>query len=197
MMENSMYPSYDQQMIPQGPAMVQPINASQGMSDTIASMRWESDPMIINLRIRLGGYVAVADKDGSTLLKRQEGISPMVNDLGIDRFVAIIHGVVNPVVALSNIDDSEANTLIRQILYSIIFDMVYNKERFGIHDGDMRAVASVMKSIVFMQVKRPVAGHEAKNFRTQTIEQSLNQNMNMPQQRGSVLNPFNWGGKRQ
>ena len=185
---------YSQSMMPQLPAGIQPINAATGMSDTIASMRWESDPMIVNLRISLGAYVPTANRDGQTLLARPVGVTPMVNDLGIDRFVAIIRGVVNPVVALSNIDDDEANTLIRQFLYGIIFDMVYNKDRFEIHDGDMRAVFAIMKSLVFNQLKRPVSGHESKNFRTQTVEQSLNQNMNMPQRSGgSIFNPMSWG----
>jgi len=193
---NNNYPTYEQQMVPQMPAGLQPINASTGMSDTIASMRWESDPMIVNIRIRLGGYVPTATQDGQTLLQRPVGVDPMVNDVGIDRFIAVISGVVNPTVALTNIDDEEANTLIRQILYSLVFDMVYNKDRFDIHDGDMRTVLSVMKSIVFNQLKRPVSGHEAKNFRTQTVEQSLNQNMNNPQPKGSLFNPMSWGGRR-
>jgi len=190
-MDNSIQPM-DPMMYPQAPAPLQPINAGNGMSDTIASIRWESDPLIINLRIRLGGYRPVADKDGQTMLERQGNVKPMVNDLGIDRFVAIIHGIVNPVVALSNIDDQEANTLIRQILYQIIGDITYNKDRFGIHDGDRRAVMSVLKTIVFMQLKRPVGGHEAHNFRTQTVEQSLNQNMNFPQRQSSVFSPSSW-----
>lgn len=179
---------------PSMPAQVAPIQPGN-MSDTIASMRWESDTMIINLRVRLGGYVVTANKDGQTLLQRPVGVVPLVNDIGIDRFVAIIHGVVSPVVALSNIDDDEANTLIRQILYDIIFDLVYNKDRFEVHNGDMRSIMSIMKTIVFMQVKRPVGGHESHNFRTQTIEQSVNQSMNAPQQHGSIFNPFSWGRK--
>lgn len=187
--------AYDNQpmVFPQAPASIQPINVNNGMSDTIASMRWENDPMIINLRIRLGAYQPVSSDDGRTLLKREKGITPMVNDLGIDRFVAVIHGVVNPVVALSNIDDDEANTLIRQILYQIIGDIAYNKDRFEIHDGDRRMVMSILKAIVFMQLKRPVSGHEAHNFRTQTVEQNVNQQMNMPQrQSGSLFSPNSW-----
>lgn len=161
-------------------------------SDTIASMRWESDPLIIQLRVSLGAYQAVATLDGKTGLQRQTGVTPLINDLGIDRFVAIIRGVVNPVVSLSNIDDEEANTLIRQILYDLIFDISYNKHRFEIHNGDMRTIMSIMKSIVFMQVKLPVSGHEARNFRTQTIEQNMQQTLSQPQ-RGSSLNPFSWG----
>lgn len=184
----------DQSMMqmPQMPAPIAPI-MSTTTSDTIASMRWENDPLIVNLRIRLGGYTAVASRDGSTGLQRTEGMHPMVNDLGIDRLVALIQGVVNPVTSLSNIDDEEANTLIRQILYGVIRDLVYNQDRYEIDSGDKTAVMDIIKSIVFMQVKRAVSGHESRNFRTQTIEQNLQQNMTMPKQQGSMFNPFSWG----
>jgi hypothetical protein len=191
MMDNA----YDNQPMayPQSPAGIQPINVNNGMSDNIASMRWENDPLIINLRITLGAYRPVATDDGQTLLQREKGVTPMVNDLGIDRFVAIIRGVVNTPVSLTNIDDDEANTLIRQILYQIIGDIAYNKDRFAIHDGDRRALMSILKALVFAQLKRPVGGHEAHNFRTQTVEQNVNQQMNMPQrQSASIFSPSSW-----
>lgn len=185
-------------MMPPLPVQMQPLPAASGMSDTIASMRWENDPLIINLRIRLGGYMPEATEDGLTLLKPNPQATRLVNDLGIDRFIATIHGVVNPIVALSNIDDEEANTLIRQTLYSILFDMTYNQHRFEIHTGDMRTVFSIMKSLVFMQFKRPVSGHEARNFRTQTVEQNMNSQMNMPPQNrgGGALSMFGLGRGR-
>jgi hypothetical protein len=40
---------------------------------------------------------------------------------------------------------------------------------------------SIVKSIVFMQYKRPVGGHESHNFRTQTFEQNVQQSYNQPQ----------------
>lgn len=178
------------------PAQVSPLQASAYHNEGIASMRWESDPLVINLRIRLGSYVPTHNTtEGKTQLVRPEGVDPMVNDVGIDRFIALIQGVVNPVTSLSNIDDQEANTLIRQILHDMIFEIAYNKDRFKIHSGDMRNVFSILKSLVFMQVKRAVAGHESENFRTQTFEQSLNQSIENQNQRQG-WNPFQWGGRK-
>lgn len=196
MMEAQMYDNQPP-MMPVMPAQIQPVPSMSGMSDTIASMRWENDPLIINLRIRLGGYVPVADENGRTRLERSQDAHRLVNDLGIDRFIATIHGVVNPITSLSNIDDEESNTLIRQTLYNVLFDMVYNQHRFEIHTGDMRTVFSIMKSLVFFQFKRSVSGHEARNFRTQTIEQNMNSQMSTAnQQRSNGLNPFSWGSRK-
>lgn len=187
----------DTQMYASMPAQVAPVQLGSYVSEGIASMRWESDQLIISLRIRLGGYTPMANKDGQTQLVRMQGMIPMVNDLGIDRFCALIQGVVNPVSGLSNIDDQEANTLINQVLKGLIAEIVYNQKRFEIHSGDMKNIMSILKVLVFMQLKRAVSGHESKNFRTQTVEQNVQQSLQNQSQQSSGMNPFLWGSKKQ
>lgn len=177
-----------------GQPLLSQMLAAQQQDASIASMRWESDPLVVSLRVRLGAYTVVAEGEtGQTQLIRPPNAQPMVNDVGIDRFVALISGVVNPVTSLTNIDDEEANTLINQVLKALVSEIVYNQERFEIHKGDMRSIMSIMKSLVFTQFKRSVSGHESKNYRTQTVESHMQQSM-MAQQskKPSMFNPMSW-----
>lgn len=183
-----------QPMIPPNIGTVQFGGMPGGVSDTIASMRWENDPLVQQLYKMLGCYDITIDPRTSQVVRsRTNSDSALVNDLGIDRIIAIIRGVVNPVMALSNIDEEEANELTRQILRSIRTSIVYNKERFGIHDGDLTTISNCVKPVVFAEIRRAIGGHESRNFRTQTFEQNLQQSQNMNNTGGFKL--FGFGSK--
>lgn len=173
-----------------------PLGYPGQMSETIASMRWESDPLVHQLYRMLGGYEITLDSQNQLVRKRDGKVKPLMNDVGIERVISLIRGLVNPVTALSNIDDEEANELIRQVLYDFILDLVNNKERWSIEDGDMHTVMSIVKSIVFMQLKRAVGGHESTNFRTQTFEQNMQQNYQQSNAQGASILPWKMGSKK-
>lgn len=170
-----------------------PIGYPGQMSDTIASMRWESDPLVHQLYRMLGGYeITINEKNELVRQRNAANVMPLMNDVGIERMIALIRGVVNPVTALTNVDDEEANEMIRQILYQLVLDLSMNQGRWGVHDGDKGTIMSIMKSIIFSQGKRSVGGHEASNFRTQTFEQNMSQNLQSSNSGGWSLMP-KWG----
>lgn len=184
--------------------MMPPPNVPQGllqspglMSDTIAAMRWENDPLVRELKTSLGGYQYVLDAKNQVVLARPNDAHPLVNDIGLERFISTIRGVVNPVVALSNLDEQDGDVLVFQILDRLIMSIVLNQERFAIDDGDLELIMSVLSPIVYSQVMRAVGGHEASNYRTQTVEQNVSQTMhnNNGTGGGSSFNPFSWGRK--
>lgn len=142
---------------------------------SIAGMRWQADQIVYELYKRLGGYDIVVQKNGVAKLERDPNIKAKLNDDGIQSIISLIQAYVNPVVALSNLDDEEANELIRQVLYRLAGDIVLNKDRFDIHDGDMGFIMNIVKGILFTQLKRAVSGHESRNFHTQTVEQNVQQ----------------------
>lgn len=187
---------------PQYQPVMQTSPMSQGMmnsqvSDTIASMRWEVDPLVFQLYRMLGGYEVTINEKNEIVKKRDNKVQPLMNDFGIERVISLVRGVVNPVTSLSNIDDEEANELIRQVLYAFIVDLCLNQERWDVHDGDKHTIMSIVKSVVFMQYKRSVGGHESHNFRTQTFEQNVQQSYNQPQQQsGGLFGFFRQQGKR-
>lgn len=160
---------------------------SNQMSEGIASMRWEVDPLVFQLYRMLGGYEITIGEDNKIIKKRESTIQPLMNDFGIERVISLVRGVVNPVTSLSNIDDEEANEIIRQVMYDFICDLCLNQDRWAVHDGDKSTIMSIVKSIVFMQYKRSVGGHESHNFRTQTFEQNVQQSYNQPQQSGGMI----------
>ena len=175
--------------IPSQFPMQGPGGFASAMSDTIASMRWESDPLIHQLYRTLGGYEISINENNDVVRKRDPKHKPLMNDRGIERMIALVRGMVNPVTALSNIDDEEANEIIRQVLYRIIIDLVLNQELWQVDTSDRSTIMSVMKVLVFMQVKRAVGGHESQNYKTQTLEQNLQSNINQ-QQVGNSWFPF-------
>lgn len=164
---------------------------------TIASMRWEGDPLVYNLYKILGGYEIKMDNDGNASLYRMNrNARPKMNDTGIESVVSIIRAYVNPVVSLSNIDDEEANELIRQVLYALVSHLAYNQQRFEIDKGDMGLIMAAVKGIIFTQVKRAVAGHESQNFHTQTIEQNWQQHQTMTNQNQGAFNFWPFKGRK-
>lgn len=160
------------------------------LNENIASMRWELDPLIHQLYRMLGGYEITINEKNEVVKRRDKNIRPLMNDLGIERVISLVRGVVNPVTSLSNIDDEEANELIRQVLYDFTIDLCLNMDRWNVDIGDRGTITSIVKSIVFMQIKRPVAGHESHNFRTQTFEQNVQQSYNQPPQQGGLFSIF-------
>lgn len=168
------------------------------MNDNIASMRWESDPLVHQLYRMLGGYEITVNEHNQLVKQRDKNFNPLMNDIGIERVIALVRGVVNPVTSLSNIDDLEANMLINQVLVGFAATLLENMERWEVNTGDRSTIMNIMKTIVFSQVKRSVGGHESSNFRTQTFEQSLQQNFTQGANRagGGGLMPWNWGGTK-
>ena len=173
------------QMIPPMPspdAMTPPSNEAN-----IASMRWESQQIVYELYKVLGGYEVNVNADGTIKFYREGTDKPKINDDGIKSIVSMIRSVVNPSVVLSNIDDEDANELIRQLLYALMRHLVYNYKRFEIDEGDIGHIFNIVKPIVFSQVKRSVGGHESLNFHTQTLEHNIQQHSTQGQQGGGFL----------
>jgi hypothetical protein len=165
------------------------------MSDTIASMRWESDPLIHQIYSMLGGYEITVNEKNQVVRRRDGSVKPLMNDVGIERCIALVRGAVNPSVVLSNVDEDRADELTRQVLYRLIVDIAVNQDRWEIHPGDKNTVFSILEMILFMQIQRAVGGHESTNFRTQTFEQNVAQSMNQQQPQGFSLWPT-FGGKK-
>lgn len=158
---------------------------------TIAHMRWVPDELSATIYKRLAAVEIHIGPDGAPAYRRIQGVTPKLNNEGIEFVLATIEGLINQFVGLSNISDEEANELIAQYLYSLAGDLVYNQGRFELHTGDMRLVMNVVKGLVFTQVKRAVKGHESRNFTTQHVEQNMQQHLSQGQlNSGFSLNPF-------
>lgn len=163
----------------------QPLN-----DPTIAHMRWVPDELTQMIYKRLAA-VNISVVQGEVKYVPIQGVTPKMNQEGIEFVLTSIEGVINQFVGLSNIADEEANELIAQYLYGLAGDLVYNQGRFKLDTGDMRLVMNIVKALVFTQVKRAVKGHESKNFTTQHIEQNTQQHYTQGQQQSNwLLNPF-------
>ena len=188
---------YDVSSVAPPPPMMSSYGASypgpipQPLNDpTIAHMRWVPDELTQMIYKRLAG-VNISVVGGEVKYVPIPGVTPKMNQEGIEFVLTSIEGVINQFVGLSNIADEEANELIGQYLYGLAGDLVYNQGRFKLHTGDMRLVMNIVKALVFTQVKRAVKGHESKNFTTQHIEQNTQQHYTQGQQQSSwLLNPF-------
>lgn len=150
---------------------------------TIAGMRWNGDQLVFQLYKLLGDYEIKINDDGTQTFERMNvKSSPKVNDEGLQSLMAIIQSVINPSVSLTKVEDYEAKELIKQNLVSIAGDICLNQEQWGITDANRSVVMTIIKNIVFSQIKRAVEGHESANFRTQTFEQNVQQNLNQSNQ---------------
>ena len=181
-------PPLDNTMPPMSMPMMPPM--FQPQDSNIASMRWEGQNIINELYKILGGYDVKTDKDGNIVYERKNKFHrAFINDEGLEALSAIIQSNVNPYVSLTNIELENANELIRQILYDITECIITKQEEYGIKDiSDANIIYNVIKSLVYCQVMRAVNGHESRNFRTQTTEQTMTQN-NQLQQKGGLCLP--------
>lgn len=169
---------------------------SPSMDPSIANMRWNPEAVVYELYKRLAAVEIKITEDRQVTYQPIPNVRPKMNFEGIQTILTTIESVVNPFVSLTNINDEEANELIRQLLVSVACDLVYNQDRFAIHQGDMRLIMNVVKGLVFSQVKRAVAGHESKNFHTQTVEQTMQQHSTMQQGNQNSWFPKMFGGKK-
>lgn len=183
------------------PPMPQNYGMSPTMRDnsTIAGMRWNGDQLTLQLYKLLGGYDVKILDDGTYRFERINGAIPKINDDGIQALMSIIQSSINPFVSLSNINDDEANELIRQILIDCACDLVLYKDEWEVKDTNLNTIMSILKNIIFNQQKRAVNGWEGSNFRTQTFEQNVQQQYTQNQNNGggfSFWKPSSWKGGR-
>jgi len=150
----------------------------------IASMRWTPDNLIIELYHILGGY-EIKVVDGVVTKFKQKNKKEFINDRGLEMLSAIIQANVNPHVSLTRLEKAEADELVRQTLYDVIETLTVNQEEYGILNmGDMNVVKTTIFTLVYCQIMRTVEGHESKNFRTQTMEQTSTMNTGQQQKGG-------------
>jgi hypothetical protein len=145
------------------------------MDSSIANMRWENDELRNELIILLGNYEKRVEKDGTVRFYRNHTTRPIMNDEGVMNVVALIRGAVNSVTSLSNIDETDSNELTFQVLVAAAKNISLGQQRYGMRVEDMDLAMSIIKMIVFAQLKRAVGGHESKNFTTQHVVQNIEQ----------------------
>jgi hypothetical protein len=170
-------------------------------NSSIAAMRWNGDAFILQLYKVLGDYDVRVNDDGTYTFKRNTNARPRINDDGLQAIISIVQASVNPFVALSNITNEEANDLIRSCLLDTASEIAANQEAWGIDDSNKTVIMTMLKPLVFNQIKRSVEGHESLNFRTQTFEQNVQQQYTQNQPSGggflaSFRPSFMQGGRR-
>lgn len=144
----------------------------------IAHLRWKDDEITTYILEVLGGCERIDDGNGMIVLRQVH--TPIMNDEGIRRVIAFIKSLINPTVALSNIDETKANVLIRQNLHNFARIIATHKDEYGIKQtGDLYLIKDIIKTYTYSQLYRSVNGHESKNFRTETIEQTMKQDQTM------------------
>lgn len=138
---------------------------------TIASMRWQNDPLFLEIYTLLGGYVQHVNDDGTVTLSKDG--DPKMNEKGLKVILSFLRAYVNSSVALTNWSDEQAAELINQKLHQIHSHLMLKKKDYNIDDGDFDLIASIIDPIVFAQVNRAVSGWEGKNFHTTTEEHNV------------------------
>lgn len=158
-----------------------PLGVGSQMSDTIASMRLENNPIIANLYRDLGDYeITFDERTNQVIASRGPNASPMLNDEGLKRIVAILRSHINPVTSLSNTDELKANILFKQDMYGFILDIVINKDTWAIKNSDRKTVISILRSLTYHQLSRSIEGHESRFINKQVFEQNVNQQLTSP-----------------
>jgi hypothetical protein len=137
---------------------------------TIMEKRWEGDALAWELVKILSGKIPV-EKDGKVQLMPIMNVEPMINDQGINSIITVVRTYVSPQVVLSNFGENEAGTIIKQACQSLREHLALRQQDFKINKHDLDFIYSQVRTLIVAQVLRARNGHEARNSRTQTIEQ--------------------------
>lgn len=139
--------------------------------DSIMSMRWENKELMAQLWKNLA-YMEVHYIGGKAVLKSAgKDAHPPMNAAGARAIINIIQSVVNTVGSLSKIHQDQAMILLRHIKTLTRRLVAVNGKRYGCERRvDKHMVLQIVENICFLQLMRPVAGHESNHSRINLVE---------------------------
>jgi hypothetical protein len=167
-----------------------------GDSQGVLSMRWESYQLLSDVKKILTGMVDMPYQlpDGTTsfrTVKMFPNVKPIINEVGAENLMIILQAFLNPSVALSNIDETTARTLIRQTMNEVDLAINMNQTEWEIENtAAMGIIISAVRPLVTCQIYRAVNGHESRQSKTQTQEIKQDSTNTQRTSGGFSLNPF-------
>jgi len=155
----------------------QQINIDEGsmwgtQQDSIMSMRWENKELLTQLWKNLA-YMDVKYVEGRAILYRdpKDKTTPPLNPAGAKAIINVIHSVVNTVGSLSKIHQEHAMILVKHIkALTRRIVAVKGKEYGCTRRVDRQLVLQIVENITFLQLMRPVGGHESNHSRLNFVE---------------------------
>jgi hypothetical protein len=167
--------------------------------DNIMRRRWESEELIDSLYLLLAGYERIHE-EGKVKLRARDDVPSIMNKEGAGRVITVVRSFINPVVSLSRLSDEDARQLFYNCYNSVMEAVVLNAKEWGmtdengnIKDADLEIVKATIQPLIFSQIMRSVDGWEAKNAKTDYLEQTGNQRTVSESRDGFRLPRF--GGK--
>lgn|SRR3990167_2175656 len=132
------------------------------------------------------------DEDNNLIKIGGKNWKPLLNDEGINKLFVCMRPIVNSMVPLSNLDDSEVGILMRQLGFNLVDAFMVHPEKYGLNVVSRRVVTGATLEFCYIFLKRPYHEGDRKFFGKITQEINTKQEVKRPSG-GSILNPLNWG----
>lgn len=114
---------------------------------------------------------------------------PMMNDVGINTVLLCMQGVVNQMTALSNLDEQEIYTILRDFTYNMVESLAFNRSKYNLEVTDRPVVVGSARRFLYIFMKRPFQEGDKKFFKGITQEIKQTTEISKPKS-GFSLNPF-------
>jgi hypothetical protein len=171
-------------------------------------VEWQLDftPELADIERLLRCDILIRDKDGNEMWIRNPNKDRVIfNDVGVNDILREIKMFLNKNKVLSNYGVEEIKPRIKMIGHELRMLIYNNYESYGMdNDYKINNYSMVVLTILSMiedSYRRAINGDERKDLnqarivnQNEPIAQPNNQYvLQMPQKKGSMLNPFNWG----
>jgi hypothetical protein len=159
----------------------------------IAHLRWKDDESIAELKQQLGGFITIVNENGEVKSIKTNN-TPLMNERGVNDIISQIKIIKQPGMALTLYEESHAYELERQVLNTIARIITTNRKEYDINNtADLYTIRNIVTPIIDAEIHRAINGHESKNFRTETVEQTVKQDQTMNSTSPGI---FGWGKRR-
>lgn len=182
--------------VPKGAIPYNGIDRGWGGQENIMRLRWESRELIEQLWRSLA-YADVKRYNGQPYLvcDTTSGAKPLINLQGARAIINHIESVANPIGNLTKIHQEQAAIMTAHAWEVIEEMLIIEGEEFGCTERHRQLnVLNIVTRLLFLQLMRPVEGHEAAQTRLNYVEQKRDDTIKS-QNSGGGWNPFSRSDK--
>ena len=130
-------------------------------------LRWQPEAPLINFYQQVTKRNATI-VDGTAMFVRAANQKPLLSDQAASDILTVLRSALQPAMSLTKISDNEALVLYEACSRACRMYLTTNCPE--VRKSQKHLIMATIRNLVFPQIKRSVAGFEARNSRTNLVE---------------------------
>jgi len=156
----------------------------------------QTDPhrLVEELRHKLKCEIPVMNQEtGQEEWQRPEGITPLLDDQGINSVMADVYGIVNQITILSNLSEDDVSNMVIELGKVVTYKLSMNWKEFEIQKSNLSTIVLMVTNMCYTAGRRGMDGGERVFLKTavRTSETIINR-PNQSQQMNGGYNDKSW-----